>query len=71
MAKLPALKGRQIAAVLERAGFTLDRHGDHLIYRKGARIVPVPNHPGDIPRGTLRKIIDLSGMTVQEFLDLR
>ena len=29
----------------------------------------IPNHPGTLPRGTLRAIIRQSGLTIDEFLD--
>jgi predicted RNA binding protein YcfA (HicA-like mRNA interferase family) len=30
----------------------------------------VPNHPGDLPRGTLRAIIRQTGLSIEEFLQL-
>jgi predicted RNA binding protein YcfA (HicA-like mRNA interferase family) len=32
--------------------------------------VPVPGHPGDAPKGLIRKIIKERGMTVKEFNEL-
>ena len=29
--------------------------------------VPIPSHPGDVPKGTLRTIIRELGMSVEEF----
>ncbi len=71
MVKLPAMKAREVEAILQRAGFVLDRQTGHRIWRKGERKVPVPTHPGDIPQGTLRNIIRLAGLTVDEFLSYR
>ncbi|MGH2530865.1 MAG: type II toxin-antitoxin system HicA family toxin [Thermomicrobiales bacterium] len=68
---LPTLKGSEVMTILERAGFVRVRETGHAIYRKGSRTVPVPTHPGDVPRGTLRSIIRLSGMDVDEFLEFR
>jgi predicted RNA binding protein YcfA (HicA-like mRNA interferase family) len=72
--KLPPMPAREVEAILQRAqraGFVLTRQTGHRHWRKGARTVPVPTHPGDIPTGTLRNIIALSGMTVEEFLSYR
>lgn len=71
MPKLPPMTAREVETVLRRAGFVLDRQRGHRYWRKGAWSVPVPAHPGDIPTGTLRSIIKLSGMTVEEFLGHR
>lgn len=32
--------------------------------------IPIPSHPGDVPKGTLRAIIREMGMTVEEFNEL-
>ena len=71
MSKLPAMKAREVERILERAGFVFVRHTSHRIWEKGDHTVPVPTHPRDLKTGTLRGIIRLSGMTVDEFLDLR
>lgn len=72
--RLPALTARQILQRLRRAGFIFDRQakGSHEIWRHpdtGRRVV-VPNHPGDLPRGTLRAIIRQTGLSIDEFLQL-
>ena len=71
MVKLPAMTARDVEAVSQRAGFVLVRQTGHRIWGKGARIVPVTTHPGDIPPGTLCNIIKQSGMTIDEFLSHR
>ena len=68
MPPLPSLSSPEVETILERAGFVLVRRSGHRVWQKGERIVPVPRHPGDIPKGTLRSIIRLSGLTVDEFL---
>ena len=65
------MTARQVEAILARAGFVFIRQTDHRIWLRGERIVPVPIYPGDIPTGTLRTIIKLAGMTVDEFLSYR
>lgn len=71
MPKVPPLRAREIEAILARAGFVLDRQSGHRVWCKGERCAPVPAHPGDVPPGTVRNIITLAGMTVEEFLKHR
>ena len=71
MTKLPAMTAREVEEILRRAGFVFLRQTDHRIWHNGGRIIPVPVHPGDIPKGTLRNIIRLAGMTVDQFMSDR
>lgn len=71
MPPLPSMTVREVEAVLRRAGFVLDRQRGHRMWCKGERCVPVPRHAGDVPKGTLRSIIDWADMTIDEFLRLR
>ncbi len=68
------MTARDVIRKLRRAGFVFDRQakGSHEIYYnpKTKRRVTVPNHPGDLPKGTLRAIIKQSGLTIEEFLKL-
>jgi len=72
--KLPALRARDVISKLRKAGFEFDRQakGSHEIWYhpQTHRRVVVPNHPGDIPKGTLRKMIQQAGLTVDEFMAL-
>ncbi|HEY6187040.1 MAG TPA: type II toxin-antitoxin system HicA family toxin [Pyrinomonadaceae bacterium] len=69
--KLPALKPKQVIKALERNGFQIRRTtGSHYILKKEKQIVSVPYHNKDLKPGTLRSIIDQSGFTIEEFLDL-
>ena len=71
MAKLPALKPKEVIKVLERAGFSFVRQkGSHRIYVKGNIGITVPYHNKDLKKGTLRHIIKQSGLTVEKFLKL-
>jgi len=74
-ARLPSLKARQVMRALERAGFMHVRSkGSHRVFEHPddrTRRTVVSDHRGkDIPRGTLREIIDQAGLTIEEFLDL-
>ena len=58
---LSALRVAQVIRRLRKAGFVFDRQakGSHEIWYHAQthRRVVIPNHPGDVPKGTLRKII--------------
>jgi predicted RNA binding protein YcfA (HicA-like mRNA interferase family) len=74
MPHLPMMKAREVIAILHRAGWIVDRQkGSHLVLTRpdGTRPVIVPNHPGDVRRGTLQGILDQAGLTPDEFLKLR
>jgi len=71
--ELPVLKPREVVIGLERAGFEARRRtGSHVImYKSGIRRpISIPQHPGDLPRGTVRAIIREAGLTKEEFLKL-
>jgi predicted RNA binding protein YcfA (HicA-like mRNA interferase family) len=75
MTKLPVLKAREVIRALEAAGFEIVRiKGSHyrLVHRvDGVRATTIPVHAGrDLPKGTLRDIIDQAGLTVDEFVAL-
>jgi predicted RNA binding protein YcfA (HicA-like mRNA interferase family) len=71
--RLPAVTPRQAVRALERCGWALDRtKGSHQVFRHPDhrhRIV-VPIHARDLATGTLRQIIEASGVTRDEFLRL-
>jgi len=71
MARPPALKGREVAAILERLGFAeVRRRGSHRQYRHpDGRGTTVPFHAGrDISALLLRQIAKDIGLTMNEFL---
>ena len=71
--ELPILKPKQVVVALEKAGFEVRRQtGSHVIlYKSGIRHpISIPQHPGDLPKGTLRAIIRQAGLTIEEFLGL-
>ncbi|MDI6759829.1 MAG: type II toxin-antitoxin system HicA family toxin [Candidatus Brocadiaceae bacterium] len=74
MSKLPVLTVREVIRKLKKAGFVFDRQakGSHEIWYNPTtrRRATVPNHPGDIPKGTLRAIVEQAGLTLEEFVDL-
>ena len=73
MPELPVVSGRSAARVFERAGWEFRRQvGSHMILTKPGSIVSlsVPDHR-ELAPGTLRKLIRLSGLTIEEFVKLR
>jgi len=74
MGKLPVLKPREVAAILENLGFVLVRQrGSHCQYRHSdGRCTTVPFHSGrDISPTLLRQIAKDIGLTTDEFLKFR
>jgi predicted RNA binding protein YcfA (HicA-like mRNA interferase family) len=70
---LPAVSGAKLVKALERAGFTVIRiSGSHHVMRHpDGRAVVVPVHAGrDMPKGTLRNILAIIGMTAEELRKL-
>jgi predicted RNA binding protein YcfA (HicA-like mRNA interferase family) len=57
---------------LKASGFVFDRQaaGSHEIWYNACseRYTTVPNHPGDMPEGTLRAILKQAGIKPEEFL---
>lgn len=68
--KLPRdVTGAQATRALQRVGFVVQRQtGSHLILRRDARTVVVPQHK-PIKPGTLKGVIEQAGLTLQEFVD--
>ncbi len=69
-----AYTAKEVIQKLRQAGFVFDRQakGSHEIWYNPTthRRVVVPNHPGLLPKGTLRAIVRESGLTVDEFTKL-
>ncbi len=73
MARLTPLPARRVVRALEKLGFRLDRQrGSHASFvHPDGRIVTVPIHSGrEVARGTLREIIRVAGVSVDEFMEL-
>jgi predicted RNA binding protein YcfA (HicA-like mRNA interferase family) len=71
--RLPALRSADVITALEKAGWSVARQrGSHVsMVKQGAPyVVTVPQHRRDLPRGTLRGIINDAGLTVEEFIAL-
>ena len=73
MAKLAGFKYRQIVKKLKKLGLEFDRQaaGSHeiLFNHTTERYTTIPNHPGDMPEGTLKAILKQVDVTVDQFLN--
>jgi predicted RNA binding protein YcfA (HicA-like mRNA interferase family) len=72
-AAIPAVSGARIVKALQRAGFIVTRvSGSHHVMRHpDGRSVVVPVHTGrDMPKGTLRNILSIVGMSADELRKL-
>jgi predicted RNA binding protein YcfA (HicA-like mRNA interferase family) len=72
MPKLRVLSAAQVCEILQEHGFAKSRQsGSHIVMRKqtadGGRTVIVPNH-SEIRRGTLKSIIEQSGLSRDPFM---
>ncbi len=74
MGPLAGFKYREIVEKLKKAGFEFDRNakGSHEIWWNPStrKRTTIPNHPGDLPEGTLRAILKQADITVEEFQSL-
>ncbi|MDI7269426.1 MAG: type II toxin-antitoxin system HicA family toxin [Myxococcota bacterium] len=69
MHDLPVVSGQQARRVFERCGWVFRRQtGSHMVLTREGSIVSlsVPDHR-ELAPGTLRKLIRLAGMDVEEF----
>jgi len=72
MGKLSGFRYREIVHRLKCFGFTFDRQaaGSHEIWycTETKRYTTIPNHPGDMPEGTLRAILRQADVSSDDFL---
>ena len=72
MGRLSGFRYRDIVRRLKTLGFAFDRQaaGSHEIWYRpnDQRYTTIPNHPGNMPEGTLRAILRQAGVSVDAFL---
>jgi predicted RNA binding protein YcfA (HicA-like mRNA interferase family) len=70
--RLAGFRHREIVRKLKALGFQFDRQaaGSHEIWYNHAtnRYTTIPNHPGDMPEGTLRAILKQAAVDPDAFL---
>ncbi len=73
MGRLAGFKYRQIVRRLKQLGFVFARQaaGSHEIWYNPDTdyYTTIPNHPGDMPEGTLRAILKQADVLPDDFLD--
>ncbi len=73
MGRLSGFRYREIAQRMRALGFAFDRQAavsHELWYNElSDRYTTIPNHPGDMPEGTLRAILKQAGISPDEFLE--
>jgi predicted RNA binding protein YcfA (HicA-like mRNA interferase family) len=72
MGRLSGFSYREIVKRLKALGFAFDRQaaGSHEVWfnEQSDRYTTIPNHPGDMPVGTLRAILKQAGILPDDFL---
>ena len=72
MGRLAGFRYRDIVKRLKQLGFEFHRQaaGSHEIWLNPAttRFTTIPNHPGDMPEGTLRAILKQADIAPETFL---
>lgn len=72
MGRLAGFRYREIVKRLKQLGFEFDRQaaGSHEIWfsPETNRYTTIPNHPGDMPEGTLRAILKQAGVEPETFV---
>ncbi|MDK9703676.1 MAG: type II toxin-antitoxin system HicA family toxin [Sulfuritalea sp.] len=72
MGRLAGFSYREIVKRLKQLGFEFHRQaaGSHEIWLNAAsnRYTTIPNHPGDMPEGTLRAILKQADVDPERFL---
>jgi predicted RNA binding protein YcfA (HicA-like mRNA interferase family) len=75
MGRLAGYRYRDVIGRLKLFGFEFYRHaaGSHEIWfnSKTNRYTTIPNHPGDMPEGTLRAILRQADVGVNEFVQAK
>ena len=54
---------RELLKIIKKLGYQKSREGKHEIWEKlGFKSIPVPRHKGDIPKGTVEKMLKDAGV---------
>lgn len=73
MGRLSGFRYRDIVKRIKRFGFSFYRQGagSHEIWYnpETKKFTTIPNHPGDMPEGTLRAILKQANIVPEDFLN--
>lgn len=54
---------KKLIKLLEKDGWVFaSQKGSHMKYKKDNKVCIIPNHSGDIPKGTLAQIVRVTGI---------
>ncbi|HLK00116.1 MAG TPA: type II toxin-antitoxin system HicA family toxin [Streptosporangiaceae bacterium] len=69
---LPTVRGARVVRALERAGFEVARisSSHYIMKHPDGRVVSIPVHNRDLPKGTLRNILKITGITTEDLREL-
>ena len=74
MGRLSGWNYRRVTNTLKKLNFEFYRHaaGSHEIWfsPESRRFTTIPNHPGDLPEGTLHAILKQAGISIEQFLSV-
>lgn len=66
--KYPVLPPKDVIKTLEKFGFHyVSQKGSHMKYAKGSYVVIIPNH-SEVAKGTLKSILSMAHIELEEFL---
>lgn len=66
--KYPVLTPKEIIQGLEQFGFYfVTQKGSHMKYSNGKNVVIIPNH-SEVAKGTLRSILSMANIDLDDFL---
>ena len=66
--KYPVLSPKEVISALEKYGFGfVSQKGSHMKYSNGFKVVIIPNHT-EIAKGTLKSILNMAGIDLEDFL---
>lgn len=72
MPRLPVVSGAEAVKAFQSAGWRVDRQrGSHVVMLKSGHVasLSIPQHK-ELAPGTLRSLIRIAGLTVEEFVSL-
>lgn len=68
--KYPVLTPNEIIKALSKIGFSLkSQKGSHMKFSNGEKVVIIPNHP-EIAKGTLKSILNMANVDLEDFMKL-
>ena len=74
MPKLPILKAKDVIKRFQKLGFVKDRQsGSHVIlyHPKTRQRASIPVHVRDLPKGTLKAILNQTGVSIDTFTKVK